>query len=128
MAGNDRVNYRYTRLPKTISRRVEYGPFVLEEHPDGSKLRLPCKRPQLDAAIADLLTEYDVLLAQYEALSEGRPLVVYNRRPELRHGVFDVKSTGERQVWSQGGLDKRVPKARLRPTAPPWGHYPDIEE
>lgn len=129
--GRHKGSYRYAdvelALPETAV--VERPPLKLEGTGDGARLRLPCRREELEKAVAELLAEVQWL----EALSSDaeRPVAAEAQReasltPPGTHGVFDVERANERQVWVHGKLDRVIARSRL-PRHKPFGTYPDLE-
>lgn len=121
------MDYRYENI-EGIEGAAEFGPLRVEPHQGAARLRVPKRRAEADPAIASLLIEHERARQEIERLREElRRLREGRERPAKRHGVFDVHQEQERQVWSQGGLERRIPRARLPRSASAWGSYPDLE-
>jgi hypothetical protein len=46
--------------------------------------------------------------------------------PEPRHGTFDVKETGNREIWEFGQRGSVIPHYRCY--TKPFGYYPDLNQ
>ena len=125
------MDYRYENI-EGIEGAAEFGPLRVEPHQGAARLRVPKRRAEADPAIASLLIEHERARQEIERLREELRRLREERgggpaKGARRHGVFDVHQEQERQVWSQGGLERRIPRARLPRSASAWGSYPDLE-
>jgi hypothetical protein len=114
-------DYRYEILDFVEPVAVSHGPILLEPTEGGSRLRVPKRRDAYDAAVVELLLEVDRL----RRLGPVPGLPATPKAP--RHGVFDVAATEQREVWSQGNLDKVIPRRLIDRAGHyhPWGKFPD---
>jgi hypothetical protein len=126
--------------------RIEACGMVFEADAEGrARLTLPRRRPEADEAVARLL----IALGEGAVADPGADEAVGRLREELSeahrriealerkaappapapvlHGVFDVAERNRREVWSQGALERAIPRSRIeRASRRPWGSYPDI--
>ena len=138
---------RYTTLEFVEPTPAEFtaadgSVLKLEVVEEGVRLRVPGKRSDFEQAVAELLIDREkAVLAASEAPVKQMPTRTPSRpshkgfgEPGARHGVYDNPETMEREVWSQGGLDRRMPADRVQIQSrkggrvKPWGAYPPPEE
>lgn len=126
--GRHKGSYRYAEVTVAAPERpVQRGPLALEGTAGGgARVRLPCRRAELEQAVADLLAELGWLEELELPGARPRPDPPDRLKASEAHGVFDVRRTHERQVWAHGRLDRVVPRDRL-PQHRPFGTYPDLD-
>lgn len=114
-------DYRYTIIDFAPQESAEHGRLRLEPTERGPRLRVPKRRQEYDEEVAALLLEVKRLRAQQP--DRKAPAAA------PRHGVFDVRATGRREYWTQGSLDRSVPREVVdRMSRRPWGAYPDYND
>jgi hypothetical protein len=130
--------------------RIEACGMVFEADAEGrARLTLPRRRPEADEAVARLLLVLAAANPWGGVAEPGADQVTDKLRRELSeahrriealerkaappapapvlHGVFDVSERNRREVWSQGALERAIPRSRIeRASRRPWGSYPDI--
>lgn len=61
-----------------------------------------------------------------ESLSEEPVQNAPEAAPEPRHGTFDVRETGSREIWEFGKRGAVIPSYRCY--AKPFGYFPDLDQ